>query len=321
MCCRWRCWRVVRWYNSGMKIAVTGGSGFVGSKLSALLAAQGHDVLVLDRFPPRTEVEGVRFASTDLVHDLPLEEFLACDAVVHLAGVNIFARWTDAYKRMILSSRAETAHALIEAARVFGRGPRIFVSASAVGYYGDGGEAVLAESSPNGSDFLASVCGKWEAAAQAAETAGMRWVSVRTGIVIGPGGGMLAKLLPFFRLGLGGPMGSGRQWFSWISLDDLLAVYVAAISDDRMRGPVNAVSPNPVRNRELARAIGAAVRRPAFLPLPGFALRLILGELGGVVLMSQRAVPQKLNELGFVFESPDIREALRAAVGKEAASQ
>jgi uncharacterized protein (TIGR01777 family) len=302
-----------------MKIAITGGAGFVGSALAAAFVEKGHEVLILDRNAPRKELPGRTFLRTDLISDFPTEAYLACDAVVHLAGVNIFGRWTPEYKKQILSSRIDTARTLIDAVEKSGRGPKIFISASAVGYYGEGGEAELTEASPRGNDFLATVCAAWEDAAHRAEQAGMRAVSVRTGIVLGPGGGMLAKLIPVFRGGLGGPMGSGRQWFSWIYIKDLIAVYVRAVLDDAFSGPVNAVAPHPVRNKELARALGKALHRPSFIPVPAFALRLVLGELASVVVMSQRVIPEKLLASGFVFLEPAIDGALTASVGNKSA--
>ncbi len=297
-----------------MKIAITGGAGFVGMRLAGLLASRGNEVLILDRNLPHATPHGVIAVRTDLVHDLPLEQYLACNAVIHLAGVNIFGRWTDAYKKLIASSRIETAQALIGAVKDAGRGPTVFVSASAVGYYGDGGEEELIESSPNGTDFLAKVCREWEAVAASAAAAGMRTVSVRTGIVLGPGGGMLAKLIPIFKVGMGGPMGNGRQWFSWISLEDLLHVYEVVATDSRYSGPVNAVSPEPVRNRDFARALGKALHRPSIIPVPGFALRIVLGELGSVVLMSQKVMPRALLKNGFVFTKPAIEAAISESI-------
>ena len=297
-----------------MKIAITGGAGFVGSALTKKFLNSGHEVLILDRVAPKQIPIGVVFRKTDLVNDIPLKEYLECEAVVHLAGANIFGRWTPKYKKLILSSRVDTARALIKTVKIAGRGPKAFISASAVGYYGDGGERELDESAPNGTDFLAGVCHEWEAVLAEANDAGMRSVSVRTGIVLGPGGGMLAKLVPIFRWGLGGRMGHGRQWFSWIHMDDLLHVYETVTTDSRFSGPVNASSPRPIRNNLLAKALGRALHRPALLPVPRFILRLVLGELGDIVLMSQKVIPQKLMDAGFHFTYVDIDEALRKSV-------
>ncbi len=297
-----------------MKIAITGGAGFVGSALTKKFLNSGHEILILDRIAPKEIPSGVVFRKTDLVNDIPLKEYLECDAVVHLAGANIFGRWTPEYKKLILSSRIDTARALIKTVKISGRGPKVFISASAVGYYGDGGEHELDESAPNGTDFLAGVCRKWEAILAEASEAGMRSVSVRTGIVLGPGGGMLAKLIPIFRFGLGGRMGHGKQWFSWIHIDDLLNVYETVTVDSRFSGPVNASSPQPVRNHILAKALGRVLHRPALLPVPKFILRLVLGELGDIVLMSQKVIPKKLLTAGFHFTYIDIDEALRKSI-------
>lgn len=297
-----------------MKIAITGGAGFIGSKLAEKFASAGHEVLILDRNMPRTLSPRITFKMTDLIRDIPTKEYLSCNAIIHLAGVNIFGRWNKKYKKLIASSRIETAHSLIEIVKKAGYGPKVFVSASAVGYYGDGGEQELVESSPNGKDFLSTICKDWEAVATNAETVGMRTVSVRTGIVFGPGGGMLAKLIPAFKWGLGGPMGNGQQWFSWIYIDDLLDIYERVVLDNNFRGPVNAVSPEPIRNRELAAALGRALHKPTILPLPGFALKLMLGELGDIVLMSQKVIPEKLLKTNFIFGTPFINEAITKSI-------
>lgn len=297
-----------------MKICITGGSGFVGSKLSEFFVNSGYDVLILDLLPPRKNITGTSFIKIDLLKELVPNEVLECDAIVHLAGVNIFGRWTEGYKKLILESRTKTARALIETVKKSSKKPKVFVSASAVGYYGDGGECDLGESSPSGKDFLAYVCREWEAVAKTAEQAGMRFVSIRTGIVIGSQGGMLAKLIPIFKWFLGGPIGSGEQWFSWIHMDDLLNVYKIAINDDRLSGPINAVSPSPVKNKNFAKALGRALHRPSFIPVPKFALKLFLGELATAVIVSQKIIPKKLLEIKFSYLYPEISEAIRKSV-------
>lgn len=297
-----------------MKIAITGGAGFIGTQLTRKLSDEGHEILILDRHAPKDGSSNLNFAVTDLLHDLPLERYLSCDAVIHLAGVSIFNRWSRQYKKSILSSRTDTARSLIDAVRKAGRGPRVFVSASAIGYYGDGGENDLDEDASSGRDFLASVCTEWEAVAQSATSAGMRTVMVRNGIVLGPGGGMLARLLPVFKLGVGGPLGSGKQWFSWIFMEDLLNIYNQVVVDNRFSGPVNAVSPQPIRNREFTSALGRVLKRPTILPIPGLFLRLLLGELGSVVLMSQKVIPKKLLERNFAFTEPVIDGAIRRSI-------
>ncbi|MDX1535524.1 MAG: TIGR01777 family oxidoreductase [Candidatus Spechtbacterales bacterium] len=294
-----------------MKITITGGSGFIGLKLSKLFTDLGHEVLILDIRPPRKEIKGVKFVEANLLKEPVPPEAIECDAIVHLAGVNIFGRWTEDYKKLILESRTKTAKTLIDAIKASEHTPEVFVSASAIGYYGDGGEEKLDESAPSGNDFLANVCKRWEAVAQTSEDAGMRWVSVRTGIVLGPGGGMLGKLVPIFKMFLGGPLASGNQWFSWIHIEDLLNVYKKAVLDSNLSGPVNAVAPNPVRNKEFAKALGSAVNRPAIIPVPKFALKIVLGELANEITMSQRVIPKKIQETDFNYKYPDINSALK----------
>jgi uncharacterized protein (TIGR01777 family) len=299
--------------SESMNIGITGGSGFIGSALCERLTAAGHRVVILDIRPPTRKIAGAEFIQADLMEGAVPSRILECDALIHLAGVPIFEKWTDEYKKIILESRVKTARALIDAVKKAGRGPRVFVSASAVGYYGEGGEATLTESSPAGTDFLARVCREWELVAKRSEQVGMRWVSVRTGIVLGPGGGMLSKLIPVFKWGVGGALGSGKQWFSWIHIEDLLSVYVAAVTDVRLSGPVNAVAPHPVRNTEFTRVLAEVLHRPAFFHVPGFALRMVLGELANAVLMSQRVVPKRLSEIDFSFRYPTIKQALRGS--------
>ena len=293
-----------------MKICITGGSGFIGTKLATACVSSGHTVVSIDRTVPAFVPVGVTCIQADLTVDPVPKEALDCDAVVHLAGASIFGRWTAEYKKIIFESRIRSAEALIAAYEKAPRKPSVFVSASAVGYYGDGGEKELPETAEAGSDFLSSVCVAWEKAAYAAENLGARVVTIRTGIVLGKNGGMLSKLVPIFRYGLGGVMASGSQWFSWIHLDDLIAVYLAPITDSRLSGPINAVAPEPVRNRDFTRALGAALHRPAFFAIPYFALKIILGELAGAVTASARVIPTKLTAAGFLYRYRTIDQAL-----------
>jgi uncharacterized protein (TIGR01777 family) len=297
-----------------MKIALTGGSGFIGTKLTEYFIEHGHRVVVLDLVPPRLQGEGVLYIRTNLIDDIPKDALATVDAIIHLAGVNIFGRWTEDYKKKIIESRIATGKALLATIRSLALKPKVFVSASAVGYYGDGGEKELTEDAPVGNDFLAKVCGEWEALGQEVNDLGMRFVAVRTGIVIGKNGGMLAKLLPLFKFGLGGSMGTGKQWFSWIALSDLVRIYAEAVDNERLNGPVNAVAPTPVRNRELAQAIARSVHRFALLRVPAFLLHRVLGELAGVIVMSQRVIPKKLEEQSFVFNCRTINEALKESI-------
>jgi uncharacterized protein (TIGR01777 family) len=293
-----------------MRVCITGGTGFIGSKLTELFQASGHEVVVLDLTKPKKELAGVTYRAVNLLKEPVPEVVSTCDAIVHLAGVSIFNRWTPPYKKLILDSRVKTGEALIAEAQKPGSRVKTFVSASAVGFYGEGGEQVLTETSPAGTDFLASVCVAWEHMARSAEAHGMRSVSIRTGIVIGPDGGMMSKLVPIFKFGLGGRLGSGKQWFSWIHLKDLLAVYYQAVTDDRLRGPINAVSPGAVRNSEFTHILAEKLHRPAFWWIPGFMLHAVLGEFAGAVLASQHVVPQKLTDIHFVFAYPTVDSAL-----------
>lgn len=239
------------------------------------------------------------------------------DAVAHLAGENIASRrWTAARKREIYDSRVVGTRVLAEGLSSLQRPPKVLVAASAVGFYGNSGEAERSEGSPRGAGFLADLCADWEAACAAASARGIRVVRLRMGLVLAPEGGALAKILPIFRLGLGGRIGDGRQWMSWISIHDLVRILVLSLADDGLVGAVNAVSPQPVRNADLTAALARVLRRPAMLPVPAFALRALLGELADALLLSStRAVPRVLLERGFRFEHPQIESALRATIG------
>jgi uncharacterized protein (TIGR01777 family) len=233
--------------------------------------------------------------------------------------VSIYERWTNLYKQQIMDSRTKSTASIVDACRQSESKPSVFVCASAVGYYGDQGDLVLNESASaptTGTDFLSDVCVAWESAAQEIEELGIRRVSVRTAIVLGPNGGMMSKLLPLFTWGLGGRLGTGDQWFSWIHIDDLVAVYYAAITDPQLSGAVNATAPEPVTNREFTQSLGTALRRWTFWVIPAFVLRIILGEFAKAVLASTRAVPAKLQAMGFVFKYKTIDEAVGTFLGK-----
>jgi uncharacterized protein (TIGR01777 family) len=296
-----------------MVVAVTGASGLVGSALSALLSTGGHRVIRLVRRPARNKYE--RQWNTDG----PGPELLSgVDAVVHLAGASIAGRFTDGHKAAIRDSRIGPTCRLAEAAARADNGPRAFVSASAIGYYGfDRGDALLCEESVRGNGFLADVVADWEAATAPAAGAGLRVVTVRTGIVQSARGGTLRLMRPLFAAGLGGRLGSGRQWLSWIGLDDLLDVYYRALYDIRLSGPVNAVTPTPLRNADYTRALARILHRPAVVPVPAFGPRLLLGEQGSRELAeaNQRVVPTKLETLGHRFRRSSIEDALAHELG------
>ncbi|HLP03113.1 MAG TPA: TIGR01777 family oxidoreductase [Opitutaceae bacterium] len=292
-----------------MRIVLAGGSGFVGGALRRRWAAAGCDVIQLVRRPARGEGEAEWAPESGRIDLARLRD---CDALVNLAGENIAGgRWTAACKERIRESRVATTRLLAETLVAGDWRPRVWINASAVGFYGDGGDQWLDESAPPGRGFLASVCKDWEAATQPAETAGVRVVRLRLGAVLDPSGGMLAQLLPVFRAGFGGPIGGGHAWLSWISLCDLVAVVDTCLADSSLAGPVNAVAPAPVRNVELAAALGRALRRPAVLPLPAWVVRAAFGEMGRELLLaSQRVRSAVLLRRGQVFADTTIGAAL-----------
>jgi uncharacterized protein len=294
-----------------MRVAVTGASGFIGSSLVPRLERDGHEVVSLVR----------RAAGTGEAHwDPPtgtvdLATLEGTEAVVHLAGAPIGQRWTRTQRRAILESRRDGTAGLAAALLRMQRPPRVLVTASAVGFYGDGGDTVLDESSAAGRGFLAEVVQAWEAAAAPAREGGIRTVHLRQGLVLHAKGGALKRMLPPFRLGLGGRLGSGRQWMSWIALEDLLRVYLHALRSSDLAGIVNAVAPNPVRNSEFTRALGRALGRPARLPVPRPALKLLFGRMADEVFFySQRVVPRRLEKAAFDFRDPRLEGALEHAL-------
>jgi len=294
-----------------MRVLVSGSSGLIGSALAAEMESAGHSVVRLVRRAPATDE--VRL---DPAVDPPFTragEEQAFDAVVHLAGESISGRWTAAKKAHIRDSRVQGTRMLASALGRTVRRPKVMVCASAIGIYGNRGDEVLQEESAPGSDFLAEVGKQWEAATEPAARVGIRVVSLRFGVVLSPRGGALARMLPPFRMGAGGRIGSGRQWMSWITLDDVLGVIQHALATDALRGPVNTVTPNPVTNAEFTRALGQALHRPTIFPLPAFMVRLIFGEMGEALLLgSQRVDCGKLLASGYRFRYPELKTALEA---------
>ena len=307
--------------DSRSKFLISGSSGVIGT---ALIRSWSQDRIHIVRLlrdqaaTPATNVgetvlwdPGARPAIRDPDH------LSGAVAAVHLSGANIAAgRWTEKYKREIVSSRVGSTAALAEALSRLNPLPRVLVCASAIGIYGHCGDEVLTEESQPGTGFLAEMCLAWEAATRVAEDAGIRVVHARFGVVLSPAGGALAKLLPMFRLGLGGNLGNGRAWMPWLTLRDAVGILRFCIDNETIRGPVNTVAPNPVTNAEFIRALGSAVHRPAVLPAPAFALRLALGEMADQALLaSARVIPAKLIEAGYRFADPEIAAALRRTVG------
>jgi uncharacterized protein (TIGR01777 family) len=299
-----------------LQVAVTGATGLVGSAVVAELRSRGASVTVLSRDPARAgaqlRVQAVGWNPER--EPAPAAALAGCDGVVHLAGENIAQRWTAKAKRSIRGSRVVGTRHLLEGLRALGKRPRVLVSASAIGYYGAHGEEPLDEESPVGSDFLARVCAAWEAEAHVAQELGVRVVQVRTGIVLDRNGGALAKMLPPFRLGLGGPVAGGRQYVSWVHLEDLVGMVLEALQDDAWSGPINATAPEPVTNAELSRVLARALHRPSLLPVPGIALRLLYGEMAQIITTGARALPAKPLMLGYRFRHPQLGEALDSAL-------
>jgi len=278
-----------------MNVALTGASGFIGRAVAEYLQRSGHSVRAVS-------LRGV----------LPPDALAGSNAVIHLAGEPVAQRWTAAARDKILRSRVEGTRAVVAAMRA--QPPQVLISASAVGYYGSRGDEVLTESAQPADDFLGHVAAAWEEEARAAEPLGVRVARLRIGVVLGPNGGALARMLLPFRLGVGGRLGSGRQWMSWIHIEDLVALIAFLMRESTVRGVFNATSPFPVTNREFTRALAEAVHRPAILPVPAFVLKWMLGEMSEVLLASQRAFPDAAQRAGFVFEHPDIFASLAQIV-------
>lgn len=296
-----------------MRVLVTGSTGLIGSALVTALEGAGHSVTRVVRRPPGAgEVQWDPPAGT--IDAAGLEGH---DAAVHLAGEGVAERrWTAAQKARVKGSRTAGTGLLATALAGLANPPAVLVSGSAIGYYGDRGDDVVDEGEPNGDDFLAEVCREWEAAAEPARVAGIRTAHIRTGIVLAPKGGALARQLPIFKMGAGGPLAGGSQWVSWISIDDQVRAIIHILETEGVRGPVNLTAPAPVRNREFAKALGRAVHRPALLPVPRFALWAVLGrELTSNLLASQRVMPAALQASGFEFRHPTIDAAFAAVLG------
>lgn len=303
-----------------MRVIITGGSGFIGQKLAASLVGDDYEVILLSRQPEKargrvTNANVVGWDGRTAQGWGHLAE--GADAIVNLAGESIGgsgivpSRWSEERKRNILQSRLDAAAAVIEAVRSAKTKPGVVVQASAVGYYGAAGDALLTEAAPPGNDFLASVCAQWENASAPLDALGVRRAVIRTGLVLSPQGGVLPRLMLPFRFFGGGTLGSGRQWYPWIHIDDAIRAIRFLISTESARGTFNLSAPNPLTNRDFSRVLGRVMHRPALLPVPSFALRLALGEMATLVLDGQRAVPQSLSKLGFTFRFSEAEAALR----------
>jgi uncharacterized protein (TIGR01777 family) len=303
-----------------MKILVTGGTGFIGRALVKTLVGEGHQVTVLSRSPENVE----RICGPEAIalgHLSFLQPDMGFDVIVNLAGAPIFdARWTEARKRLIRDSRIGLTDQLVDCIGQMTVKPKLLISGSAIGYYGDQGDQILTEASSVRPDFSHRLCADWEQAASRAAEFGVRVCLMRTGLVIAEGGGLLQRMLLPFRLGIGGRLGSGRQWMSWIHREDWIRIAQTMVTDETMQGPYNATAPNPVTNRQFTSTLARCLHRPALFPVPAFVLKTLLGEMSELVLGSQRVLPERLLMHGFTFHHPDLEGALRAALAAESES-
>jgi uncharacterized protein (TIGR01777 family) len=305
-----------------MRVFITGGTGLIGARMIRALRERGDEVVALSRHSDAWQQVGpdVLVLVGDPAQAGDWQNTAAeCDAVVNLAGANLFThRWNAAYKQLLRDSRvhstANVVQALSRSPKRADGSPKVLVNASAVGFYGPHGDEEITEEGKPGSDLLAQVCRDWESAAHEAESAGVRVVCVRTGVVLDPRGGALKQLLTPFKLGAGGPVGSGKQYMSWIHYSDIVGIFLLALDQPDAKGPINGTAPEPVTNRAFAKALGGALGRPSFLPTPAFALKLALGEVADVILTGQRVIPVKAQALGYRFQYHEIGAALRAIV-------
>ena len=296
-----------------MRILICGASGLIGKALTKTLEAKGCELLLAGRKEPQDERETKWTIEDGFAEPKRLE---GLDAVIHLAGESVSAlRWTDEKKAAIRSSRVDGTRSVVDALAKLKSRPKVLISGSAVGFYGDRDDEILTESSTSGDNFLAKTCREWEAESRRAEDAGIRTVLLRTGVVLSKDGGALATMLLPFKMGVGGVIGDGKQWMSWISLDDEIRAIEFVLEHEEVRGAVNLVSPNPVTNQEFTSVLGEVLYRPTFIPLPEFAVSMLLGEMGDELLLSStRAVPARLEQLGFEWQFPELKPALEHAL-------
>jgi uncharacterized protein (TIGR01777 family) len=300
-----------------MKILITGGTGFVGTQLTSRLIEDRHEVTILTRSlkGAKGSSPGISYLEGDPTKKGPWQDAIKShDAVINLAGASIFSKWTEEHKKAIRESRVSTTRNIVEGILSDSSQKITLFSTSAVGYYGFCGDEELTEASPPGNDFLARIAVEWEGEASRAKDKGARVVITRFGIVMGEKGGALSQMIPLFKKYIGGPIGNGKQWFSWVYIKDLAEAFAFLLKHPEISGPVNVCSPNPVRNKDLAKALGKALHKPSFLPAPGFMVKWVLGEFGSVILEGQRVIPRKLLDKGFVFQYPDINKALKSIV-------
>lgn len=298
-----------------MKILISGASGLVGTHLIPTLKAKGHEVYKLVRKQPKA-VDEIQWDSTKGIAESELPKLENFDAVVHLAGDNVASsNWSDEKKRSIKESRTVGTRVLVDSLKKLENPPKTFVAASAIGFYGNRADEVLTEESAKGEGFFPEVCSEWETESEKAADFGARVVMLRIGVVLAKDGGALEKMLTPFKLGVGGVVGSGKQWMSWIALDDLIRLIHHALDDENVHGALNAVAPNPVTNEEFTKTFGKVINRPTIIPIPEFAIKLLFGEMGeNTLLGSTRVLPQKTQNTGFSFKYNDLEEALKHAL-------
>lgn len=299
-----------------MNFFMTGGTGFVGTYLTRKLITEGHTVTILTQSQSGTELKmnGLTYLDGNpTIKGKWQDAVKEHDVIINLAGASIFSRWTPEQKKILRESRIETTRNVVEALPD-DAGKITLLSTSAVGYYGFHEDEELTENMPAGDDFLAKLAYDWEQEALKAQTKGTRVVITRFGIVLGKNGGALGQMIPLFKFFLGGPLGSGKQWFSWVHMEDLAQALIFLLKHPEIKGAVNLCSPRPVRNADLGKAIGRVLHRPSFMPAPGFMIKLILGEFGSVLLKGQRVIPRRLLDAGFTFKYADIEEALRSII-------
>jgi uncharacterized protein len=300
-----------------MRLVIAGGTGFIGSALRARLREKDHLLAILTRSEsPKASATNEKWIAWDpFSGKAPIEAVDGTDGIINLAGEPIAGkRWTASQKEKIRSSRIATTRALVDAVAGAKVKPRFLINGSAVGYYGPRGDEMVTEETRPGNDFLARLCVEWETEAKKIESHGVRAVLLRTGIVLGRGGGALAKMIPPFKFFAGGPLGSGKQWMPWIHLEDEVGLILFAVRNDSASGPFNATAPNPAVMREFCSTLGTVLGRPSWAPVPGFALRLLLGEMADMLLTGQRAIPEQPQKLGYKFRYPNLREALQACM-------
>lgn len=298
-----------------MKVLITGASGLIGTALQKSFEEKGYEMLLASRSEPKDDGH-IQWNMDTGFADADLPKLEGLDAAIHLAGENVSGlRWTDEKKKAIRDSRVFGTRTMIEAFARLEKKPKVFIAGSAIGFYGDRDDAEMTETSAVGDTFLAKVCKEWEAESRRAEDMGIRTVLLRTGIVLSKDGGALATMLTPFKLGVGGVVGSGKQWMSWVSLDDVIAIINFALENESLRGAVNVTSPNPVTNEEFTKTLGSVLYRPTFLPLPEFAVNLVFGEMGDALLLaSTRVKPKRLLDAGYEFKYTDLKIALEHAV-------